>query len=87
MDNRPSANTATSIAVTGLTASTWLRLEVTTNCSAATEYSNNSFVYNNSGGILVAQQHFEPNETTAAAAINSGAVNSAAISRTTDGLL
>lgn len=78
------ASTTTSVSISGLTASTLYDYRVSTNCGT-----------NGSSGLSLAQftttaastcaNAFEPNETTtAAAAITSGVVNSAAITTSTD---
>ena len=79
-----SATTATSLALTGLTASTAYDWRVTTNCSAATSTAaTTSFTTMAVASGCAAA--FEPNETQATAAtITSAVVNSAAISSTTD---
>ncbi len=79
-----SANTTTSIAVTGLTASTSYDWRVTTNCSASTSTAATASFTTTAvaSGCAAA---FEPNETQATAiAITSGTTNSAAISSATD---
>ncbi|WP_460560113.1 M4 family metallopeptidase [Ferruginibacter profundus] len=78
------ATTATSVAVTGLTASTAYDWRVTTNCSASTSTAATASFTTTAvaSGCAAA---FEPNETLAtAASITSGVTNSAAISSTTD---
>jgi len=78
------ATTATSVPVTGLTASTAYDWRVTTNCSASTSTAATASFTTTAvaSGCAAA---FEPNETLAtAAAITSGVTNSAAISSATD---
>lgn len=78
------ANTTTSIAITGLTASTSYDWRVTTNCSAATSTAATASFTTTAVGASCTTA-FEPNETLATAAtITSGITNSAAITTTTD---
>lgn len=78
------ATTSTSIALTGLTASTTYNWRVTTNCSSTTSAAvTASFTTTAVASGCAAA--FEPNETQATAAtITSGVANSAAISSATD---
>jgi bacillolysin len=79
-----SATTATSIALTGLTASTVYNWRVTTNCSATTSTAV-SASFTTTAVASGCSAAFEPNETQATAAtITSGVTNSAAISSATD---
>ena len=78
------ATTSTSVALSGLTASSLYDWRVLTNCSSGTSsYATAQFTTATaSGGCGTA---FEPNETLAtAAAITSGVANSAAITTSTD---
>ena len=81
--NAATATTATSVAISGLTAGTTYDWRVRTNCSAgSSSYSEAQFT--TTGGSPCATA-FEPNETQATAAvITSGATNSAAITTATD---
>ncbi len=79
-----SATTATSISLTGLTASTAYNWRVTTNCSSTTSTATTANFTTTAvpSGCATA---FEPNETQATSAtIVSGVTNSAAINSTTD---
>ncbi len=78
-----SATTFTSVAISGLTASTVYDWRVRTNCSGSSSaYSAAQFTTATASTCASA---FEPNETqAAAAAISSGVANSAAISSSTD---
>jgi bacillolysin len=79
-----SATTATSIALTGLTASTVYNWRVTTNCSATTSTAVTAS-FTTTAVASGCSAAFEPNETQATAAtITSGVTNSAAISSATD---
>lgn len=78
------ASTATSVAISGLTASSLYDWRVSTNCgtNGASGFSTAQFT---TTAVSVCGTAFEPNETTAtAAAIISGVVNSAAITTATD---
>jgi hypothetical protein len=81
--NAATATTATSVAISGLTAGTTYDWRVRTNCSAgSSSYAQAQFT--TTGGSPCATA-FEPNETQATAAtISSGVTNSAAISSATD---
>ncbi len=77
------AQTGTSASLTGLTASSLYDWRVTTNCSSGSSTAA-SAQFTTSAASTCATA-FEPNETqSAAAAITSGATNSAAISSSTD---
>ena len=78
------ASTSTSVTISGLTASTLYDWRVSTNCgtNGASGFSSAQFT---TTAVSVCGTAFEPNETTtAAAAITSGVVNSAAITTATD---
>ncbi len=77
------ATTATSVNLSGLTASTLYDWRVRTNCaSGSSAYTQAQFTTQTASGCGTA---FEPNETQAAAAtITSGVTNSAAITTSTD---
>jgi len=78
------ASTATSVTISGLTASSLYDWRVSTNCgtNGASGFSAAQFT---TSAVSVCGSAFEPNETTAtAAAITSGVVNSAAITTATD---
>jgi hypothetical protein len=78
------ANTTTSIAITGLTATTSYDWRVTTNCSAATSTAATATFTTTAAGASCTTA-FEPNETQATAAtITSGVTNSSAITTATD---
>lgn len=81
--NAATATTSTSVALSGLTASSTYDWRVRTNCSGgSSSYSSAQFT---TGTASTCTTAFEPNETqAAAAAISSGVTNSAAISSTTD---
>ena len=78
-----SAQTTTTASITGLTASTLYDWRVTTNCASGT--STPAAAQFTTSAASTCATAFEPNETlSTAAAIISGAVNSAAITSTTD---
>jgi hypothetical protein len=81
--NAATATASTSVAISGLTASTVYDWQVRTNCSGgSSSYSSAQFTTATASTCATA---FEPNETLAtAAAISSGVVNSAAITTGTD---
>ena len=81
--NAATATASTSVAISGLTASTVYDWRVRTNCSSGTSgYSAAQFTTATASTCSTA---FEPNETLATgAAISSGVTNSAAISTSTD---
>ena len=81
--NAATATTSTSVAISGLAASSTYDWRVRTNCSGGSSgYSAAQFTTSAASTCATA---FEPNETLAtAAAISSGVANSAAISSTTD---
>ncbi len=82
--NIATATTATSVSISGLTASTGYTWRVRGNCtSGAGAYATSSFTTSSTTTSCVTA--FEPNETLSAAiAITSGVTNSAAISNSTD---
>ena len=82
--NIATATTATSVSISGLTASTGYTWRVRGNCtSGAGAYATSSFTTSSTTANCVTA--FEPNETLSAAiAITSGVTNSAAISTSTD---
>ncbi len=82
--NAATATTATSVSVSGLSASTTYDWRVRTNCaSSSSAYTASQFT--TASVTPACETAFEPNETQAtAAAIASGVTNSAAISSTTD---
>jgi hypothetical protein len=78
------ASTATSVNITGLTASSLYDYRVSTNCGTNGTSGFTSAQFTTTAASVCASA-FEPNETTAAAAtIVSGATNSAAITTATD---
>ncbi|MEP7165891.1 MAG: reprolysin-like metallopeptidase [Ferruginibacter sp.] len=81
--NAATATASTSVAISGLSASTVYDWQVRTNCSGGSSgYSAAQFTTATASTCATA---FEPNETLAtAAAITSGVTNSAAITTTTD---
>src|SRR5437868_214515 len=81
--NAATGTTSLSVALSGLAASSTYDWRVRTNCSGgSSSYSSAQFT---TSGAPSCSTAFEPNETlAAAAAINSGVANSAAISTSTD---
>ena len=83
--NAATATTLTSVAISGLTASTVYDWQVRTNCSGGSGSSSYSAAQFTTSAASTCATAFEPNETLAtAAAIATGVTNSAAISTSTD---